>query len=79
MKTDTAKPLSERYVSVLVRAEDLAPDAQILRISADGMPRFQIDNATQPITYDRVIREVLRWVENTHVPNISYRHERNLG
>lgn len=77
-KTKTT-PLSEKVESFLSTHPDLGVDAQVLQITADGMPKFQIDNATQEITAHRIIREVLKWVEGTHVPNITWRRDRHAG
>lgn len=77
MPDPVTTPLSERFESRHIRDEYLAPGTQVLRIYAEGMPKFQLDNATQEITPRRIIREVLRWVEGTHVPSITYRSDRN--
>lgn len=64
------EPLSNRVVIRRRGAYDSG--CQVLEIEAEGMSKFQLDDATTELTISRIIMEVLRWVEGTHVPSITF-------
>lgn len=57
------KHLFDNVSVVHDRRQDLAPDAQTLRITAPGIKDFYMDNAVTEFTLPNIIRRVLMWME----------------